>query len=53
MGNGKRKRRKMGGGGVRRGDTKISQTRGARGGKGGKGHGISVVCNKEGDGDSN
>ncbi len=43
----------MGGGGVKRGNATTSKTRGARVGKGSKGHGIGVVCNKEGDGDSN
>jgi hypothetical protein len=46
----------MGGSGVKRGNVTTSQTRGARGGeggKGGKGHGVGVVCNKEGNGDSN
>ncbi len=38
---------------MRRGNKITSQTRGVRGGKGIKGHGIGVVCNKEGDGDSN
>jgi hypothetical protein len=52
-GNGAQRRRQMGGGSVRRGDATTSQTRGVRGGKGGKGHGIGVVCDKVGNGDSN
>ncbi len=51
--NGTSRRRQMGGGGVRRGDATTSQTRGTREGKGGKGHGVSMVCDKEGNGDSN
>jgi hypothetical protein len=51
--NGVRRHRQMGGGGMRRGNATTSQTRGARGGKGSKGHGVGVVCDKEGDGDSN
>ncbi len=43
----------MGSGGVRRGDATTSQTRGVRGGKNGKGHGIGMVCDKEGNRDSN
>ncbi len=38
---------------MRRGNATTSQTRGTRGGKGSKGHGVGVVCDKKGDGDSN
>jgi hypothetical protein len=38
---------------MRRGDATTSLNRGARGGKGGKGHGVGMVCDKVGDGDSN
>jgi hypothetical protein len=52
-GNGAWRRQQMRGGSMRRGNASTSQTRGVRGGKGGKGHGLGIMCDKEGHGDSN